>query len=70
MKIENNLNIFKAVPTNIVVENTAKEVTLYADNAPYINIANPKYLVTIQLRVVPDDRGVLVERHRNQKEVK
>lgn len=70
MKIENNLNIFKAVPTNIKVENTAEEITLYADNAPYVNIAKPEYLVTIQLQVVPDDRGVLVERHRNKKEVK
>ena len=66
MKIGDALNIFKAVPTNISITNTACTAELYADDRLISIEAAPEYEVNICLRIVPDDRGVILERLNNE----
>lgn len=70
MRVEKTLNIFKAIPESITIEDVAKESMLYMENSAVTMCVSPEYIVTLQLRVVPDDNGVLVERYREEWGVK
>ncbi|MCR5652822.1 MAG: hypothetical protein K6F88_03385 [Ruminococcus sp.] len=63
LRIGDTLNIFRAVTTSIEVTQSSPEVC-YADNKPFL-CGNPDITVTVEMRVVSDDKGVLMERRRN-----
>lgn len=56
------LNIFKAVTQNVTVEQRASDYGFYADDVLVRNEINPETILTIQMRIVPDDRGIILER--------
>lgn len=64
LKIGDVLNIFKAMPISISFENVAQTAMLYADDNPLEMLSTPKYEVNIRLRILPDDRGVILEKRK------
>ena len=65
LKLLNQLIIFKAVTTDVQFEvQSDNGVSLYLDNNPCYVIDRPAYHVTMEMDVVPDDRGIILEKRR------
>ena len=67
LKIGDTLNIFKAVAEHTEIVNEAPASVIYCDNKPFYISEIPDWNVTISFRVVPDDRGILIEKRKEQK---
>lgn len=67
LKIGDTLNIFKAVAEQTEIVNEAPAPVLYYDNQPLYIEKMPDWNVTISFRIVPDDRGILLERRKENK---
>lgn len=68
LKIGDTLNIFRAIPQHTEIVDEAPASTLYFDNKPFHISSTPDWNVTISFRIVPDDRGILLEKRKeNQK---
>lgn len=61
MKIENNLWIFKAVPTEIELEHTSTEDSAYMNGKQLTIKRTSDYSVTIKMKIVANDKDVLLE---------
>lgn len=59
LKIGDNLNIFKAVATSIDVRNTDESHVMYCDDRPFAICTAPEYELTLTMRIVPDERGIV-----------
>ena len=67
LRFAGRLLIFKALTTSVCVENRGCGTTLYADNVPYYTVgSSPDYHITLEMDVVPDDRGVMFEKRMRQ----
>lgn len=61
MKINGNLNVFKALLKSVDVTQDADEI-MYADNT-VVRIVNSTTNLTMDLELLPDDKGVILERY-------
>ena len=68
LKIADTLNILRVFPTSISIESKNSGVTaLYADDVCVGQICKPPdYEIIITMQVMPDDRGVLLERLKKE----
>lgn len=67
LKLLDRLIIFKAVTTDVRFEvQSNNEAILYENNNPYYVIDCPAYHVTMEMDLVPDDRGVIFEKRIKQ----
>lgn len=61
MKIHENLNVFKALLNSVDVLQETDEI-MYADNA-ILQRCYPTTKMTLDLTLLPDDRGIIMERY-------
>ena len=55
---------------SILVENTSDVVTFYADDKPYEFLKKPRYKLTVEFELVPDDNDIIFQilKERNEKQ--
>jgi hypothetical protein len=62
LNVNGNLNVFRAVLTDFeVIQDT--DTYMYFDNTPVAYYKNPETRLAMNLILMPDDKGVIMERY-------
>lgn len=65
MKLMGALHIFRAIVEDVEINQNNYESPLYLDNQKYVQYVEPQMPeITLRLKVVPDDRGIILEKRR------
>lgn len=65
LKTDDTLNIFRAVTQSVTLDRRDNEYGLYADDSLVDMMIEPETILTITMRILPDDKGILLERRKN-----
>ena len=69
MKIMGSLHIFRAVVEDVEINQDNGGTSLYADNDNYTIYMEPEMPeITLRMRAVPDDKGVILEKRKKVSE--
>lgn len=66
MMINNELILFKAVMTGMIVTPTETVSSFYADNQLVFVAKPPEYDLNVTFRIVPDEKGILTTRYKDK----
>ena len=66
MKIRDKLYVFKAKVSDLTVHIDTNDASLYANGGgPIICMQSPSYSISIDMDIIEDDRGVLLEKYES-----